>query len=347
MNGVSVIIPTYNRAGSLPHTVASILQQTHPPLEVIIVDDGSTDDTEAVCAGLPHPVRYVCQANGGVSAARNRGIGEARGEWVALADSDDLWTPRKLEVQLAALAQVPNARWCASDCLVVDESDAPVAGRQGFERVFGVFNHVRETPASYFSRWLSRSQVQIGEETHAFYSGDFFELLFHGNVILPSTSVIHQDLFQEAGRFDEAFRFAEETEFFHRAASRRPGVMVMSPLVRYRVAGGDSMTNPANTARFARNALVSLDRAAAQRDGLKASEQRAYDSGRQRIVSELAYAELSVLNRRAVRTALASAWRAGARKTPRTLGLYAASLLPTMALRGLHTVKRRLTSLRS
>jgi hypothetical protein len=277
----------------------------------------------------------------------DRGIGEARGEWVALADSDDLWTPRKLEVQLAALAQVPEAWWCASDCVVVDGSDVPVAGRQGFDRVFGVFKHVRETPASYFSRWLSRSQVQIGEETHALYSGDFYELLFLGNVILPSASVLHQGLFQEAGRFDEAFRFAEETELFHRAASRRSGVMVMSPLVRYRIAGGDSMTNPANTARLARNALVSMDRAAAQRDGLTASEKQAYDSGRQRILSELAYAELAALNRGAVRTALASAWQAGARKTPRTLGLYAASLLPTMALRGLHTVKRRLTSLRS
>jgi glycosyltransferase involved in cell wall biosynthesis len=347
MTDVSVVIPTYNRAGWLRKTVESILQQTHGPCEVIVVDDGSTDDTEAVCAGLPEAVRYIRQTNGGVATARNRGIAEAQGVWVALADSDDLWQPRKLEVQLAALARVQDARWCASNCQVVDEHDQPVSGRQGFERVFGVFKHVNGPPESHFSRWLSRDAVALDDESHTFYHGDFYELLFHGNVILPSSSVIHRDLFEEAGRFDEAFRWAEETEFFHRAASHSPGVLLTTPLVRYRVAGGDSMTNPANTARFASNALVSLDRAAALRGKPTGSVLRAYDEGRQRILAELAYAELSTLDRRGARTALTSAWEAGAKKTPRTMALYAASLLPAPVLRGLHFMKRTLASVRS
>jgi glycosyltransferase involved in cell wall biosynthesis len=347
MTGISVVIPTYNRAEWLPQTVGSILQQTRLPLEVIIVDDGSMDHTAAVCAAMPEPVRYIRQENAGVSAARNRGIVESRAEWVALADSDDLWEPRKLEVQLAALARVQDARWCASNCQVVDEHDEPVVGRQGFERVFGVFNHVNGTPDSHFSRWLSRDAVVLDDESHTFYHGDFYEVLFHGNVILPSSSVIHRDLFEEAGRFDEAFRWAEETEFFHRAASHSPGVLLTTPLVRYRVAGGDSMTNPSNTARFASNALVSLDRAAALRGKPTGSVLRAYHEGRQRILAELAYAELSTLNRRGARAALTSAWEAGAGKTPRTMALYAASLLPVSALRGLHFMKRTLASFRS
>lgn len=79
MATVSVVIPTYNRARWLPETVASVLGQSVPPLEVLIVDDGSTDDTATVCAGMPPPVRYLRQANAGVGAARNRGIREARG----------------------------------------------------------------------------------------------------------------------------------------------------------------------------------------------------------------------------------------------------------------------------
>jgi GT2 family glycosyltransferase len=344
MNGVSVIIATYNHAVSLPQTVASILQQTHPPLEVIIVDDGSTDDTEAVCADLPSPVRYIRQENSGVSAARNRGITEARGEWVALADSDDLWAPEKLAVQLAALAGVSDARWCATGCQVIGADDAPVSGPQGFERVFAVFDRGGETPASFLARWLSRSEVRAHGQIHTFYHGDFYEILFHGNVILPSSALIHRVVFEEAGRFDESFRLAEETEFFHRAAAHRPGVMVMTPLVGYRVAQAGSLTNPTNTPRLVRAALTSLDRAAELRGQPTTSEREAYRHGRQRLLEELAYAELSLLNRRAARGALASAWEAGARKTPRTVGLYTASLLPDVVLRGLHWVKRRVAA---
>jgi glycosyltransferase involved in cell wall biosynthesis len=344
---VSVILPTYNRASWLPQTVASLLQQTQPPLEVLIVDDGSTDDTAAVCRSFPEPVRYLRQENAGVSAARNRGIAEARGEWIALADSDDLWVPGKLEIQLAALAAARETRWCASGCEVIGTDDEPIAGRQGFERVFAVFDGRGETPETFFDRWLMRDEIEVAGRTHTCFHGDFFELLFHGNVVLPSSALIHRELFAEAGYFDEGFRVAEETEFFHRAAIHRAGVMVMSPLVRYRVAQAGSLTNPANTPRLMHNALASLDRAAALRGGLSTSERSAYEQGRRRLLGELAYAELSLLNRAGARAALASAWQAGAGKTPRTLALYAASLLPVAALRGLHRIKRGLAARRA
>ena len=111
MSTVSVIIPTYNRANWLPETVATILNQTQPPLEVLIVDDGSTDDTAAVCAAFPETVRHIRQQNAGVSAARNRGMREAKGEWIAFADSDDPWEPTKLEVQLNVLETLPETEW--------------------------------------------------------------------------------------------------------------------------------------------------------------------------------------------------------------------------------------------
>jgi glycosyltransferase involved in cell wall biosynthesis len=275
MADVSVILPTYNRARWLPGTVASILNQTSPPREVLIVDDGSTDETAAVCRGFSAPVRYLRQENGGVSAARNRGIAEARGEWIALADSDDLWVPGKLEVQLAALAAAPEARWGASGCRVIDMDDRPVPGRQGFEAVFGVFDAVSEAPASFFGRWLSRASIDAAGGRHGLFHGDFFPLLFHGNVVLPSSAMIHRSLFEEVGTFDEAFRVSEETEFFHRAAAHAPGMMVMSPLVDYRVAQTGSLTNPANTPRLIRNALTSVERAAALRPRLSGEERRA------------------------------------------------------------------------
>lgn len=101
---VSVIIPTYNRAELLKRSIQSVLEQTYSDLELIIVDDGSTDDTEKVVSALNDSrIRYIKQKNQGACVARNLGIDNARGEYIAFQDSDDVWHRNKLEVQLEAL----------------------------------------------------------------------------------------------------------------------------------------------------------------------------------------------------------------------------------------------------
>jgi glycosyltransferase involved in cell wall biosynthesis len=96
---ISVVIPCYNGARVIRTTVESVLAQTLSPLEVIVVDDGSTDDSAAIAEALGPPVRVIRQPNQGESVARNRGIDEAKGEWVAFLDADDLWKPEKLAEQ--------------------------------------------------------------------------------------------------------------------------------------------------------------------------------------------------------------------------------------------------------
>lgn len=113
---LSVVIPTFNRAHVLGRAIESVLGQTYHDLELIVVDDGSVDDTEAIVGKITDTrLRYVRQPkNRGVSAARNRGIEEARGEWLAFLDSDDLWLPQKLERQFAALSGIDCvASYCA------------------------------------------------------------------------------------------------------------------------------------------------------------------------------------------------------------------------------------------
>jgi len=97
---VSVLIPAYNAAGCVSRAIESALAQTLPALEILVVDDGSADDTAHVVAGYGSPVRLLRQANAGPAAARNHAAREARGEWLALLDADDAWLPRKLERQL-------------------------------------------------------------------------------------------------------------------------------------------------------------------------------------------------------------------------------------------------------
>ena len=105
---ISVVIPTFNRAGYLPEAVDSVLAQGHASLELIVVDDGSTDDTAAVVARCGNAVRYHFQPNRGIAGARNAGAALARGAYLAFLDSDDAWTPGKLARQMAVLDANPG-----------------------------------------------------------------------------------------------------------------------------------------------------------------------------------------------------------------------------------------------
>src|SRR5690349_8009529 len=106
---VSVIIPTYNRAYCLEAAIQSALKQTYAGKEIIVVDDGSTDETKSLLAKYSSNVRILHQSNAGVGAARNAGVRAARGEWIAFLDSDDEWIPEKIDVQMRALTQYPRA----------------------------------------------------------------------------------------------------------------------------------------------------------------------------------------------------------------------------------------------
>lgn len=114
---VSVVIPCYNGAAYLRETLESALAQTHAPLEVIVVDDGSTDDSAAIAESFGPPVRVIRQENRGESAARNVGVRASRGDWIAFLDADDLWDPCKLEAQLAHTDREVVCVYCHFDHL--------------------------------------------------------------------------------------------------------------------------------------------------------------------------------------------------------------------------------------
>lgn len=109
---VSVVIPCYNGAKYLRETLGSALAQTHAPLEVIVIDDGSTDDSAAIAESFGPPVRVIRQSNQGESVARNRGIDEATGDWIAFLDADDWWETTKLEQQVKVALESPRPYVC-------------------------------------------------------------------------------------------------------------------------------------------------------------------------------------------------------------------------------------------
>jgi len=337
-------VPTYNRAALLDETLRSILAQTVPPDEIIVVDDGSTDATADVCARQPRSVRYIRQDNSGLPAvARNRGIAESRGDWIALCDSDDVWHPNKLEVELAALAAT-GMQWVVSGFGMIDPAGkrVPIAGL-GFEREFPPFKQSGRSAETHFSRWLTKSQVTTPAGPVDVFAGDAFGMLFEGNVCLTSSAVMSRDLITRAGPFDPAFLRAEDTEFFHRVSAYAPVVIVMQSLLEYRI-GHPSVMSARDLSPFMRFTLESLERTSRLRPEMTPAERTAHRRGREGLRMSLAYERLSSLDQPGARQALFDGWRHGELVSPRALALLMASLMPASGLKMLHLAKRGLRS---
>lgn len=184
---ISVIIPSYNRAHLLPRALASVYAQTLVPAEVIVVDDGSRDGTADLIQSIYPQVSYCYQTNTGVSTARNRGIRQATGDWIALLDSDDEWLPTKLVKQLDQLGRHPACRLCHSNEIWV---------RDG-------------------------SRVNPGNK-HRKSGGHIFQQCLPLCVISPSAALIHRSVFDDISLFDESLPVCEDYDLWLRICAREP-----------------------------------------------------------------------------------------------------------------------------
>jgi GT2 family glycosyltransferase len=339
-DSVSVIIPAHNRADVLPRAVKSVLTQTYKPLEVIIVDDGSNDRSAEVCLSYPDTVRYVRQTRSGAAAARNRGIKEAVGDWIAFLDSDDAWVPQKLEVMLSLLHAFPDAKWALSGFSVVDVEDQPLPEPQGFARVFPVFEESRAQPARFFEQALEHKQIAVRGSVHDVFHGDAYALFFAGNFGLPSSAVMRRDFVNDLGGFDPTFTFAEDTEFFHRLSAYSPLILVMSSLVKYTSGRSDATTSSHNFTRMIEGGLRSLDLCAGIRRPLEPKDRRAYQKGRRILLGRLAYARLSEFDRAGARAAVRELWDSTPTAGFLPMAVFLASLAPSPVLRAAHRLKR-------
>jgi glycosyltransferase involved in cell wall biosynthesis len=198
---VSVVIPTYNYGPYVTAAVDSALSQTYRRLEVLVVDDGSTDDTEARLAGYGSRIRYLRQLNQGLSAARNTGIRAARGDYVALLDSDDAWHPQKVEAQLAYLDRHPGVGVLGSDATL----DLPA--------VWGPIAPQETPPAC---------EVSLRD-------------LLVASRFSPSSAVISRRCFEEVGDFNPALRAVEDRDYWLRAACHFAIHKLLMPLTWSRV----------------------------------------------------------------------------------------------------------------
>ncbi len=179
----SVIIPTFNRLAFLREAIESVFAQSCQDFELIVVDDGSTDGTRAYLAGLGERVRYLHQKNSGPSAARNRGISEAKGVYLAFLDSDDLWQKDKLQAQISVMEADPRAQICYTDEI-----------------------------------WIRRGVRVNQKKKHRKYSGWIFEKCLPLCIVSPSSVLMRRGFFETVGLFDETLPACEDYDLWLKAS---------------------------------------------------------------------------------------------------------------------------------
>ena len=193
----SVVIPTYNRAHLIGRAIDSILSQHTKPMEVIVVDDGSADDTAAVVGSYGAPVRYIRQENAGSARARDYGIREAQSEWVALLDSDDAWLPEHLARMETAIAQTNGA----ANFYFADTIEPP---EKGGKRLWEVLN------------------FQIEGEYEMAPDGTDWVVCNGRQPMMLQSSVLNKKAYLRAGGFHPALRYRDDTHMFMKLGINSP-----------------------------------------------------------------------------------------------------------------------------
>ncbi|RJP39856.1 MAG: glycosyltransferase [Desulfobacteraceae bacterium] len=193
---VSVIIPTFNRAWAVGRAIDSVLEQDYRPFELIVVDDGSTDQTAEILARYGDQLTVVCRENRGVSAARNAGVARAQGDLIAFLDSDDFWRPQKLTVQVDFFTSRPDALICQTGEIWVRNGRRVNPGRR-----------------------------------HRKLSGMIFTPSLELCLVSPSAVMMRKTLFSMVGGFDEALPACEDYDLWLRVTRRYPVYLIDAPLV--------------------------------------------------------------------------------------------------------------------
>lgn len=213
MPSVSVIIPSYNAERWIKSTLDSVLAQTYSDIEIIVIDDGSTDDTVSVVSKNYPEIKLISQTNQGVAAARNKGIENASGEWIAFLDADDIWLPNKIRDQFELLATDPEAQMVYSSW------------------------HVWPSQTSSPDPELLCVLQKVTNNTDEFRgpSGWIYPELLEDCYVWTSTVLAKRTLFEHIGKFDTTLKIGEDYDLWLRASQSTKILRVAKPLALYRI----------------------------------------------------------------------------------------------------------------
>lgn len=253
---VSVVIASYNASRTLPAALESVLAQSYTNLEVIVVDDGSTDDTAALLARHFPQVSCIRKTNGGLASARNCGCLAANGEFVALMDADDVCHPDRISVQVAFMLARPDILLCSSEFSAFN-ADGPI----GHVYASDYYSQIAETPGGIKALFAEQAVLDLRNAGIALHSADdglsvhvgsCYESLAYGNFLHPPTVLFRREVLEQCGRFDESIRNMCDWDWLVRVARFGKFGYVDYPLLQYRLSESQ-LSGPGN------NLQASLD----------------------------------------------------------------------------------------
>lgn len=222
---VSVIIPTYNRSRLLLEAIDSVLNQSYRDFELIVVDDGSTDDTEQKVSRYGSDIIYIKQPNAGVNTARNNAISQSQSEFIALLDNDDLWLDFKLELQVELLEEYRDAGFIFSDFLIRKESGLEIrSGLQTWHSPDHRWEDVFETKKRRSFPDISLSSG-INSDFHV-YRGDIYYPSLFAPYVLPSTALIRRSCLDPDIRLIDHDPTCGDWDFFSRLSHRHSALFI-------------------------------------------------------------------------------------------------------------------------
>ncbi len=219
---VTFVIPTYNCADYIGEALESALAQTYRPLEVVVVDDGSTDQTQRIVREFGAKVNYIRQDNRGIAAARNTGIRAASGDFIALLDADDTCSPERVRKQLAAFRCDAKIRLVASDCALTDSTGQPTGDAWTLQDSLGV-ERLRHLSAA---KCCDGQAVVLTEEAFVSY--------LRKSLFADATVLLKKRIFNQVGRYDETFDRAGGYDLMIRMLRVCRMAHVCEPLYFYR-----------------------------------------------------------------------------------------------------------------
>ncbi|MCP3871726.1 MAG: glycosyltransferase [Desulfobacteraceae bacterium] len=220
---VSVILPTYNRAWTLADAIDSVLGQDYPYIELIVIDDGSTDNTQELLESYKKEVTIIKQENSGVSAARNAGIKKSKGRFIALLDSDDAWDKRKISCQIDFFKQNTEALICQTEEI-----------------------------------WIRNGKRVNPKIKHKKPSGMIFDPSLHLCLVSPSAVMMRKELFDIKGYFNEDFTVCEDYDLWLRVSSTLPVSLIDKPYTIKRGGHEDQLSNYHSQDKFRIRSLMNL-----------------------------------------------------------------------------------------
>lgn len=332
---ISVVIPAYNAQHSLRATLDSVFAQTWPHVEIIVVDDGSTDHTAELLAAYGDRVRTIHQSNGGLASARRTGVAAARGDMIALMDADDLCRPERLAVQARVLNRWPEVVLCCSDFDAFDEQGK--VERDYEKRYYAV---VERAPAGMRSLLDQVDTLDLlgclpagaadASPSAIVCRGKAYRTIAHGNFVHPPTILFRRALLEQVGTFDPDAGSMCDWDWVSRVAGAGSIAFVERPLLDYRLSV-TQMSSPRHRIRASADTLRVAERICRRDEALYLADLPRFRSDLGFFCADAADAEIDNDKRKAARLLLRSVVRFG-RADGMTLRILLKLLVPGWAL---------------